>query len=80
VRVEVRLFASLSRHLPPGAERSVAILDVPDGATIRSVARSLGISEDMPSIVLVNDRDTDLDHRLVPGDVLAMFPPLAGGL
>jgi molybdopterin converting factor small subunit len=80
VKAEVRLFASLSEYLPPGSQHGAAILDVPEGSTVSSVARALGIPDEMPSLVLVNERDADLGHRLEPGDVLTMFPALAGGV
>ena len=77
--VEVRLFATLAEFLPPGSEGGAATLDVPDGSTVGDVARRLGISPDVPSIVLVNGEDAGTDRALAPSDILTMFPPLAGG-
>jgi sulfur-carrier protein len=79
LRIEVRLFATLAEFLPRGGERGVAVVDVPDDATVDAVTRTLGIPATLPSIVLVNGRDAEPDDRLAPGDVLTMFPPLAGG-
>jgi len=79
VRVEVHLFATLERFLPPGSRRGVAILDVPEGSTASDVTTRLGIPEGFDSVLLVNGREAAPDRRLAPGDVLDIYPPLAGG-
>jgi len=55
------------------------VLDVPDGGTVADVARRLGIPADLARVVLVNGRDAAPEQLLAPGDVVAIFPPLAGG-
>jgi molybdopterin converting factor small subunit len=79
VRVEVRLFATLERFLPPGSRGGVALLDVPDGSTAADVARRLGIPAGFERVLLVNGRDAGPDRTLAAGDVLDLYPPLAGG-
>jgi len=78
VRVEVHLFATLSRFLPP-EQRGSGALDVPEGSRVGDVAALLNIPETMPHMVLVNGEDAPADRRLAEGDVLDLFPPLAGG-
>jgi sulfur-carrier protein len=79
VRVEVHLFATLERFLPPGSRHGVAALDVPEGSTASDVTASLGIPAGLERVLLVNGREASPEHRLTPGDVLAVYPPLAGG-
>ncbi|MFQ5897750.1 MAG: MoaD/ThiS family protein [Candidatus Methylomirabilia bacterium] len=79
MKIEVRLFATLAVYLPAGSERGGLILEVPDGSPVRQVVKSLGIPEELPAITLVNGLDADPDQGLRDGDVLSMFPPLAGG-
>ena len=55
------------------------MLDVPDGGTVADVARRLGIPADLARVVLVNGRDAAPEQPLAPGDVVSIFPPLAGG-
>lgn len=76
--VDVHLFATLARFLPPGHDGSTT-LEVPDNATVEDVARALGIPEAMSRIALINGREADSQDPLSPGDVLTLFPPLAGG-
>ena len=77
--VEVRLFATLAQFLPPGSRDGSAMLDVPDGATIADVARRLGIPPGLDRVLLLNGSEAEPDQWLRAGDVLDIFPPLAGG-
>jgi len=79
MNVEVRLFALLERYLPAGARGDAIILDLPVGATVGDVVESLKIPSEVSCITVVNGHDVPPEHILVAGDVLAMFPPLAGG-
>jgi molybdopterin converting factor small subunit len=79
VTVEVRLFATLAQFLPAGSAEGSAVLEVPEGATIADVARRLGIPAGLDRVLLVNGREAGSDQRLRSGDVVDMFPPLAGG-
>ena len=79
MRVEVRLFATLERFLPPGSRDGIAVLDVPEGSSAADVARRLGIPAGFDRVLLVNGREAEPERTLVPGDVLALYPPLSGG-
>lgn len=78
MQVEVRLFANLAQFLPPGA-RGRTTLEVPAGTTVDEVVRRLAIPDDLPRLTLVNGQDPAPGHRLGPGDVVSLLPPLAGG-
>ena len=77
--VEVHLFATLTRYLPPGADEGRVFLDMPNDATIDDVVGRLGIPGTLARIALVNGREATPQTRLAPADVLTLFPPLAGG-
>ena len=79
MQVEVRLFATLAGFLPPGSHDGAGIVDLEADATVRRLIERLAIPPQMSRIVLVNGRDVDDDERLAPGDVVDVFPPLAGG-
>jgi molybdopterin converting factor small subunit len=78
VRVEVRAFATLRPFLSPQSPPT-AVLDVPDGSTIRDVVRALGVPDEMAVIALLNGREAEADQALRGDDVVTLFPPLAGG-
>ena len=84
MRVEVRLFASLRDKLPD-APRGRAPLDLPDGASLQDLLEHLDVPARQAQMVLVNGLQMPRDvaarraRSLAEGDVIAIFPPLAGG-
>jgi len=79
VRVEIQLHATLAAFLPPGSRDGVAVLNVDDAATVADLIRRLAIPADLSRVVLINGHDVDDDVPLRSGDVVDVFPPLAGG-
>jgi molybdopterin converting factor small subunit len=80
VKIELRLFASLRKKLPPGSPRGKCTLELPAGSTIGGVLTRMDIPRASAQMVLVNgDHDRDFDRMLRDGDVLSIFPPVAGG-
>ncbi|MFN8641413.1 MAG: MoaD/ThiS family protein [Candidatus Binatia bacterium] len=79
MRVQVRLFASLRKYLPPGGGGDTVTVDVPEGATVGDLAAALGIPREHARMAVVAGEQLDLSARL-PADVeVNLFPPLAGG-
>ncbi|HXQ22281.1 MAG TPA: MoaD/ThiS family protein [Candidatus Acidoferrales bacterium] len=80
MKIELRLFANLRKQLPLGSPRGRCELEVPDGTTIGEVLARLTIPQASAHLILVNgDHDRDFDRTLRDGDVLSVFPPVAGG-
>jgi molybdopterin converting factor small subunit len=79
VKVEVHLTATLRAYLPAGTAGDNVVLHVPDGATVDQVIHSLRIPRELERLTVVNGCDAVPDQPLSEGDVLSVFPPLAGG-
>jgi sulfur carrier protein ThiS len=84
MRITFKLYASLTQHLPAEARCSnQVLLDLPDGTPIAKIIEPFGLPERLVHLVLVNGVYVPPDQRLslVPceGDVLAIWPPIAGG-
>lgn len=81
MRIRLKLFGTLDRHLPPGAHRSAFDLNVTDGALAHDVLAGLGVPVDEPGavVVLVNGHQCPPDYVLSEGDSLSAFPAMAGG-
>ena len=84
MKIAFKLFASLTDYLPQQARYSnVLELDVADGATIAQVIAPFALPEKMVHLVLVNGTyiapEVRMNHALRAGDVLAIWPPIAGG-
>jgi molybdopterin converting factor small subunit len=75
--VQLKLFGGLQKYLP--GEEMPHVAEVPHGATIADVLRTFRIPEEKPRILFVNGRHARPEHVLQENDVLAVFPPVAGG-
>ncbi len=83
MKVTVKLFALLGTYLPPGAADNQAAVEVADGATPETVMDSLNLPREYCHLVLVNGYYVEPSKReslaLSENDVLAIWPPVAGG-
>ena len=80
MEIEVRLFANLNRFLPRGATGRRARMPVPERCTISTLVSQLAIPAAAVHLVAVNGRhQQDSNYVLHDGDVVSIFPPLAGG-
>ncbi len=88
MRVLLKLFATLGDHLPvelDGHRRrgNELPIDVAEGTTVQEVIDRFALPPGMVHLVLVNGEfihpHARATHRLVEGDALAMWPPVAGG-
>ncbi len=84
MKITLKLFATLTDYLPVESRyTNIVELEVVDGATIVQVLEPYQLPQKLVHLVLVNgkyiapvDRVT---HVLVESDVLAIWPPIAGG-
>ena len=79
MKVEVRLFANLAKLLPPGSQNKRATMTVKNGATVDELLEKLNIPPKITNIVMVNGVHRDRKTGLNEGDVVSVFPPIAGG-
>lgn len=84
MQITFKLYASLTQYLPADARQSNRVaLEVAEGATIAQVIEPFGMPPKLVHLVLVNgvfvppqERQA---HILKADDVLAIWPPIAGG-
>jgi sulfur carrier protein ThiS len=84
MQITFKLYATLTEYLPPERRTSNQVaLDVPSGATIAQVIEPFNLPMKLVHLVLINGVFVPPDQRaaraLVEGDVLAIWPPIAGG-
>ncbi|MBP8149072.1 MoaD/ThiS family protein [Limnohabitans sp. T6-20] len=84
MNITFKLFATLTDYLPADARRSNQImLDVAQDASIAQIIEPFGMPPKLVHLVLVNGKYIAPEVRgtttLVEGDVLAIWPPVAGG-
>ena len=84
MKITLKLFATLTDYLPVESRyTNIVELDLMEHATIGQIIETHRLPPKLVHLVLVNgkyiapvDRVT---HALIEGDVLAIWPPIAGG-
>lgn len=84
MKITFKLFATLTDYLPPQARSGNLIeLEVDPDATISQIIEPFGLPPKLVHLVLINGHyiapEQRLSRKLVEGDVLAIWPPIAGG-
>jgi sulfur carrier protein ThiS len=80
MKIELRLFASLSRYRSTGSgSKLVQTIEIPKGSTIGSLIEFLRIPPDTVKIVFLNGIHAHDEDVLYEGDRVGIFPPIAGG-
>jgi sulfur carrier protein ThiS len=83
VKVTLKLYATLGGYLPPGARQNTVEVDAEEGASAMSLLARFGVPPESVHLLLLNGvfvpPERRQDTNLKPGDVLAVWPPVAGG-
>ena len=88
MRITFKLFAMLSDHLPQQVEGRARVgnaieLDVPEGTTVQALIDRFALPAKLVHLVLVDGTFVPKEQRetraLTDGEVLAIWPPIAGG-
>ena len=84
MKITFKLFASLTDYLPVTSKYTNFVeIEVPDSATITQIIEPYHLPPAQVHLVLVNGRYIAPEQRaaevLTEGDVLAIWPPIAGG-
>jgi sulfur carrier protein len=79
MEIEVKLFATLRDYLPKGSSRFSCKMEVGGSTRVQDILSRLKIPEEIPKIILINGVHGKREQILKDGDVLSIFPPVAGG-
>jgi sulfur carrier protein len=79
MEIEVKLFATFREYLPKGSSRFSCKMEVDGSTRIQDILSRLKLPEEIPKIILINGVHGKKEQILKEGDVLSIFPPVAGG-
>ncbi len=83
MQVTLKLFATLSDYLPPGAAKNAIPREVGDGVSVRDLLASTGVPMEKCHLILVNGvycaPAKAGEKQLAAGDTVSVWPPVAGG-
>jgi molybdopterin converting factor small subunit len=78
MQIEIRLFVD-AKGLSLENKPSTFLKNVENQVTVGQVIEDLGLPDDIPLTLIVNHKHATYDSVLQEGDVLNIFPPIAGG-
>lgn len=83
MKITLKCFAFLAKHLPSHAQRNAAEIEITEGMSVNNIIDAYHIDREDAYLVILNgvyvcgeNRDTTL---LKEGDTLALWPEVAGG-
>ena len=84
MQITFKLYASLAQYLPVDRRQGNEMpLEIAPESTIAQIIEPFGLPMKLVHLVLINGRYVSPEDRvhqtLVEGDVLAIWPPIAGG-
>lgn len=83
MNITFKLFATLTDYLPPERKYNAVELEVAPQTTVSDLVARFQLPPKLVHLVLVNGKYVEPDKRmsttLAEGDVLAIWPPIAGG-
>ena len=83
MKITLKLYATLAEYLPAGASNNAISLEMPAPASPHQALDSRGVPRARAHLLLVNGAYVPPDARdtgsLQEGDVVAAWPPVAGG-
>lgn len=83
IKIQVELFSVLKKTVAREFRRkfnqgdNTIIFD--NKITVAEMLKRLSIPENLEKIVLVNEKYRDPNYELKDGDIVKIFPPVAGG-
>jgi molybdopterin converting factor small subunit len=77
MRVTVKLYGTLRRFSPAGANN--AVLQLHEGAAVAHAIAALRIPPQFAQMIISGDHQLEPTSLLHDGQQISLFPPLAGG-
>jgi sulfur carrier protein ThiS len=79
MKIEVNLYATLSKYIPGGNKGPTHVVDVAEGTTVNELLRQLGVPTQSAKLIFLDGIHSNLDAVLKEGNRLGVFPPVGGG-
>lgn len=75
LKVNVKLFASIRKF----SQKDNLEINIEEGSSVKELLSQIGIPQDEPLLVIVNESTRGKEILLQEGDTLCLFPIIAGG-
>jgi molybdopterin synthase sulfur carrier subunit len=78
MKIELRLYASLSRYMPE-RWKSSPVVEIPEDMTVKELLETVEVPLDAVKVIFINGLHAGESDLLHDGDRVGVFPPVAGG-
>jgi len=75
LKVNVKLFATVRKF----SDKQNLEVNIEEGSSVKDLLSKIGIPEDEPLLVILNEYTQGKETLLQDGDTLCLFPIIAGG-
>jgi molybdopterin synthase sulfur carrier subunit len=79
MNISLKLIATYRKFLPEGTPGNTIKLEITPGTKVEVLVSTFGIPVDDTSVIVVNGQTPVDGQELEDGDVVSVFPALAGG-
>jgi len=79
LKIDVFLYATLSKYLPEGSTNRSTVVNLPEGACVRDIIEELGVPEKSVKLIFINGSHARMETSLFENDRVGLFPPVGGG-
>ncbi len=79
MKIEIRMFATLSCYNSHNRIDEKQCIDVQTGITVKNLIEILEIPVNDIKLIFVNGRHSDIQKVLLKDDRVGLFPPIGGG-
>ena len=79
MEIEVRLYATFRDYLPQDSGSFSFKKSLEKETAVDKIAEQISLPPDIPKIFIVNGNVVTGEYVLRDGDVVSIFPPVAGG-
>ena len=79
LKIDVFLYATLSKYLPEGSTNRSTTLNLPEGSIVQDIIEALGVPEKTVKLIFINGCHARMETPLSENDRIGLFPPVGGG-
>ncbi len=79
ITISLKLFATLGKYKPSDTSGSSFDIELNQDMTIEQLVLQLGVRKKKVRTISLNEKIVKIDTVLADGDVLILFPTIAGG-
>ncbi len=79
MKIEIHLYASLTKYLPKNAKNKTCILELSDHLLVSDLIKKMKLPDQTIKLIFLNGIHASRTSELKDGDRVGIFPPVGGG-